>query len=199
MKVNFKTLKQKTFQIDVEESMTVSQLKSELKNVPGVDGQEDQMKLIFRGKILKDETVGSLGLTEKDFIVVMVATSKASSSSTPAAAPKPAAPSVPVSAPATAPAPSQPQPQAVVDTRAGVDTQENLLATGSSLEIAISNLVDMGFPRDQVIVAMRAAFNNPDRAAEYLMTVFLSNVGYSRGDFGTFRSYFFSTSTGSTI
>jgi UV excision repair protein RAD23 len=45
------------------------------------------------------------------------------------------------------------------------------MAVGDSYETAISNLVEMGFPRDQVVAAMRAAFNNPDRAAEYLMTV----------------------------
>ena len=46
------------------------------------------------------------------------------------------------------------------------------LATGAEYESAVNNLIEMGFPRDQVVAAMRAAFNNPDRAAEYLMTVF---------------------------
>jgi len=43
--------------------------------------------------------------------------------------------------------------------------------TGPALTQAVDSLVEMGFPRDQVMRAMRASFNNPDRAAEYLMTV----------------------------
>ncbi|KAG6968048.1 hypothetical protein JG688_00006007 [Phytophthora aleatoria] len=35
---------------------------------------------------------------------------------------------------------------------------------------AVQQLVDMGFPEDQVRSALRAAFNNPERAVEYLMT-----------------------------
>lgn len=39
------------------------------------------------------------------------------------------------------------------------------------MQTAVQGMVDMGFPREQVMLAMRASFNNPDRAVEYLMTV----------------------------
>ena len=42
--------------------------------------------------------------------------------------------------------------------------------SGDGLQAAVNNMVEMGFPKDQVLRAMRASFNNADRAVEYLMT-----------------------------
>jgi UV excision repair protein RAD23 len=49
---------------------------------------------------------------------------------------------------------------------------------GADYEQAISNLMEMGFPREQVVKAMKAAYNNPERATEYLLTV-LSVLPYT--------------------
>jgi len=46
----------------------------------------------------------------------------------------------------------------------------SVLVTGEAYEQAVNNLIEMGFEKEQVVKAMRASFNNPDRAAEYLMT-----------------------------
>lgn len=43
--------------------------------------------------------------------------------------------------------------------------------TGSALQNAVNEMMAMGFEREQVMRALRAAYNNPDRAIEYLMDV----------------------------
>lgn len=52
------------------------------------------------------------------------------------------------------------------------------MATGAENAAAIENLQAMGFERDAVNAAMRAAFFNPDRAYEYLLTVSITRLPY---------------------
>ena len=52
-----------------------------------------------------------------------------------------------------------------------ITAAENMLATGGEYERLVTEIMAMGFEREQVVRALRASFNNPDRAVEYLMTV----------------------------
>lgn len=69
----------------------------------------------------------------------------------------------PVNPPAPVPAPA-PEPKKPV-------ALEERFVVGEEYERTIANLMEMGFSRDQVIKALKAAFNNPERATEYLLNV----------------------------
>ncbi|KAI8621950.1 XPC-binding domain-containing protein [Chytriomyces sp. MP71] len=96
----------------------------------------------------------------------------------PAAATAVPAPAIPVSAPAPAPATSAPPAAAASEPAAPLNTtfDASTLATGAAYQAAVQNLIEMGFPAEQVARAMKAAYNNPDRAAEYLMTGIPDNI-----------------------
>ncbi|KAG0227192.1 UV excision repair protein RAD23 B [Actinomortierella wolfii] len=194
MKITLKTLKKEQFQVEVDENLKVLAIKEELEKQKGFP--VSSQKLIFSGKILQDDQVISdIKIQEKDFLVVMVTKPAASSASTSSAKPaastttssaSTAAPVVPTPAAPVAPAPAavsspalppttpaapvmgqNPAPAPAVEPAGPAD---DALLTGSRFETAIQNMVEMGFPREECMRAMRAAFNNPDRAVEYLMT-----------------------------
>ncbi|CAL8317504.1 unnamed protein product [Lota lota] len=50
------------------------------------------------------------------------------------------------------------------------DEAISALVTGQSYDSIVSEMMMMGFEREQVVAALRASFNNPDRAMEYLLT-----------------------------
>ena len=171
-------MKQQKFVIEAEPTETIGALKEKISQEKGWD--TSTQKLIYSGKILQDDnTIESYKIEEKGFIVCM--TSK------PKAAPKPAEPSTPAQtsstpAPPAAPAasatsstsnpPATPTP-APASTATTTDPQAfndpSALALGDQRAAAIASMEGMGFPRDQIDRAMRAAFFNPDRAVEYLL------------------------------
>ncbi|GAQ90035.1 purtative Rad23 UV excision repair protein [Klebsormidium nitens] len=156
--------------------------------------------LIYQGKVLKDDTsVADNSIAESGFVVVMLTKAKPAAAppsaappvpaASPAAAPPTAAPAA-VAPPAAAPpaaappaaAAAAPAPAAAAATapavggvagEAGYDSAASTLVAGSALESTIAQILEMGggaFQRDQVVKALSAAYNNPERAVEYLYT-----------------------------
>ncbi|XP_075498489.1 ubiquitin receptor RAD23d-like isoform X2 [Primulina tabacum] len=194
MKIFVKTLKGSYFEIEVKPEDTVVDVKKNIEKVQGSDSYPaSQQMLIHQGKVLKDDTtLEENKVAEKSFVVIILAKNKASSSgaSTTSAAPPSTAqptsnapPTQPIAAALTpAPAVASPQsgpesapvpaPTAALDSMTDVYGQaaSNLVA-GSNLEGTVQHILDMGggsWDRDTVVRALRAAFNNPERAVEYL-------------------------------
>ncbi|KAI9287378.1 XPC-binding domain-containing protein [Umbelopsis sp. AD052] len=188
MKLTFKTLQQKQFQLDVDEASSVADVKKKIEETQG--HPVATQKLIFSGKILADDnTVASYNIGEKDFLVVMVSkpkVTKASTSSAPATPSKAETPEQPKTSepekvvttetpPATGASTAAAATAETTTTTTTTEESKSLnasdaLVTGQQYEEAIQNMMEMGFPRDQVIKAMRASFNNPDRAVDYLFS-----------------------------
>ncbi|KAL1972067.1 hypothetical protein VTN31DRAFT_7286 [Thermomyces dupontii] len=183
MKLTFRDLKQQKFVIEAEPTETIGQVKEKIAKEKGWDAS--QQKLIYSGKILQDaNTIESYNIEEKGFIVCMVSKPKSQPSSagpstkapsTPAqttATSTPAAPA-PAAAPATSAAPATPTPSstaaAPTDTNQPLFGDPSALVMGPQSEAAIQQMEAMGFARDDINRAMRAAFFNPDRAIEYLL------------------------------
>ncbi|KQJ98358.1 probable ubiquitin receptor RAD23 isoform X1 [Brachypodium distachyon] len=201
MKVSIKTLKGSSFEIEVDPTSKVVDLKKLIENTQGQNVYPaDQQMLIHQGNVLKnDTTLEENKVLENNFIVIMLS-KKGSTSAASGTAKEPtkqpmvdrAAPvapamqlpaeQTPVSTPVSAPVPTAlaVAPPAATAAAAAASTQADpygqaasSLVAGSNLEGTVQSILEMGggaWDRDTVVHALRAAFNNPERAVEYLYT-----------------------------
>ncbi|CAG8455519.1 12692_t:CDS:2 [Rhizophagus irregularis] len=176
MKITFKTLQQTQFQLDVDPNeTTILQLKQKIEESQG--HAVSLQKLISKGKVLNDEKkISEYPISENEFLVLMVSKPKTpikpsgsssrsevtSKSSTEVADTSPSVPPASITA-TTVPATTQSIQSPEWNSNAST------LVTGSDYENAVNYIMEMGYDRDQVARAMRASFNNPDRAVEYLI------------------------------
>lgn len=191
MKLTVKTLKGSHFEIRVQPSDTVMAVKKNIEDVQGKDNYPcGQQLLIHNGKVLKDETtLADNKVSEDGFLVVMLSKSKTlgsagASSAQPAHTTPPttapssnSTPPQEASVPPPAPTPSIPASNVtsnVTAANANSDTYgqaaSNLVA-GNDLEQTIQQIMDMGggtWDKETVTRALQAAYNNPERAVDYL-------------------------------
>lgn len=166
MKITAKPLKGDTFDVEIDPEQKVSDLKAKIAEARP-EFPADSSKLIYSGKILVDtQQIKEYNIKDGEFVVVMVAKAKAAApAAEPAAAPaQPAAPDAPAAAPT--------QPTGPVS----YEQAASNLVSGGNMEGTITQLMEMGFDRPQVEKCLRAAFNNPDRAVEYLMSGIPANL-----------------------
>lgn len=136
-------------------------MKEKVKTVVNGAPDADRQKLIHAGKILGNNvTVEAAGIKEGDFMVVMVSPPKKNTASGVVGTSGSASVATTSAAAAAF--------KESTATNNGKESNADLL-TGSAFETAVKNITDMGYPRDEVLAAMKASYNNADRAVEYLL------------------------------
>jgi len=180
-----KTIDKQEYPVEIDPDVTTTDALAELvASTHGLD--KSLMTLIHVGKILKDnKKLSEFGIADepqKNFGVLLMKKAPAPKPA-PAPAPAPAAAAEPAAeapmevdmpsaaAPAAAPAPAPAAaPAADVPAAPAAPSVADAAAAAvvDNMGEAVQAIMGMGFPEDQVRVALQAAYGNADRAVEYL-------------------------------
>lgn len=201
MKLTIKTLQGKPLELEIDESNTVLELKLKIAEVLKVEPEFQKIIHFGKVLQENTKKISECGIKDKEFLVLMLTKVKKCCSVLqkppekkeetepkivpevkPAPPVKKAEPSIPpiaptqVNPPSTVPpsvVPPVPAPSTSIPSTAPKVSgrAEESYLVGGEYETAVASLMEMGFSRDEVVRAMSAAFNNPERATDYLLNV----------------------------
>ncbi|GMM45220.1 Rad23 protein [Pichia kluyveri] len=172
MQIILKDFKKEKIPIEIEISETVLSGKEKLASIKNCDA--DQIKFVYSGKILQNDKIfEEFKIKEGDQIIFMIA--KAKKAAEPATTAestekKEEQSNTESNTETSAPTPAAATPATSATNEPIAEFTPSTFAQGNVRETAIQNIMAMGFERSEVERALRAAFNNPDRAVEYLLS-----------------------------
>ncbi|KAH8392658.1 UV excision repair protein RAD23 homolog A [Drosophila serrata] len=158
MKLSIITLDRRTIKVEMSDSQDVRTLKQRLSNMPEVAMPADSLQLIYAGRIMEDELpLSNYKIAEDKNIVLMgkkiVPPPKEQEQER---KPEPV-PGIPTAPPAAGANEAHSQPTVA-------------LPSIAPNEQRVRDLMEMGYGEQEVRDALRASFNHPERAIEYLIS-----------------------------
>ncbi|XP_037809587.1 UV excision repair protein RAD23 homolog A-like [Lucilia sericata] len=177
MKLQIKTLNQKSLVVDIEETKTVYELKKELSLYPDIGVRPELQKLIYAGKILvNDDKLSTYNIDVKKFLVIMILKQpveeppKAEQQAVKEETVKDIAADKVKEQEKTESKNNETTTTSPATPVAEAEFKTPTAPTGDSKkDELVAQIMGMGYPEADVRRALAASFYNPDRAVEYLI------------------------------
>ncbi|VVD05221.1 unnamed protein product [Leptidea sinapis] len=171
MLVTLKTLQQQTFQVEIDPDETVKSLKLKIEVEKGKEYAAEHQRLIYAGKILLDDNkLHTYNIDEKKFIVIMVTKPKTTEAPQASMAVAAAGESASTESGDAKSKTTDETPKVTPPTEPERPVEPLAIPSDPDFEATVQSIMDMGYNRQQVEQALRASFNNRERAVEYLIT-----------------------------